>query len=224
MNQAATNSFVVAQRAMHSPATTHRARRGDGYLLRPLYNFYDFFPLALELGYDGKWAELGVARGAGSLRFFKGMPSGAHLFMVDSWAEVDAYQARDGSDNYDATLRTLTDNKISEDRYTIMRMTTIDAAQSLEDGSFDFIYVDASHTYEDVLLDLEAWWSKLRVGGIIAGDDYYNGYVDAAGYTFGVRDAVDVFFQTKNHRVYTTGYSDPRIPSFQQWFVLKCSE
>ena len=104
-----------------------------------------------------------------------------------------------------------------------MRMKTTEAAKVTEDNSVDFIYVDAGHTYEAVMEDLEAWWSKVKVGGIIAGDDYYTGYVHAAGYTFGVSDAVDVFFEKKNHRVYATGFSDMRIPAFPTWYVLKCS-
>lgn len=36
----------------------------------------------------------------------------------------------------------------------------------------DLIYIDASHDYEDVLLDLEAYWPVLRPGGVIFGDDF----------------------------------------------------
>ena len=39
-------------------------------------------------------------------------------------------------------------------------------------GPFDFIYVDASHIAEDVLEDAVLSWSLLRVGGIMAFDDY----------------------------------------------------
>lgn len=39
-------------------------------------------------------------------------------------------------------------------------------------GPIDCLYVDADHTYESVLADLRAWWPHLRVGGLIAGDDY----------------------------------------------------
>lgn len=70
--------------------------------------------------------------------------------------------------------------------------------------------------------DLEAWWPKLKLGGILAGDDYYNGYVPAAGYTFGVKDAADEFFASINHRLYLTGFADPRESVFQTYYALKC--
>ena len=37
---------------------------------------------------------------------------------------------------------------------------------------FDFIYIDADHSYEACKLDLESYWPKLKQGGIMMGDDY----------------------------------------------------
>lgn len=34
------------------------------------------------------------------------------------------------------------------------------------------IYVDARHDYCGVMDDLNAWWPKLREGGLAAGHDY----------------------------------------------------
>ena len=39
-------------------------------------------------------------------------------------------------------------------------------------GEFDFIYIDASHKYEDVKKDIELCLPKLKYKGIIAGHDY----------------------------------------------------
>jgi len=41
-----------------------------------------------------------------------------------------------------------------------------------DNESFDFIYVDGSHTAPDVLADACMCWGLLRVGGIILFDDY----------------------------------------------------
>ena len=68
-------------------------------------------------------------------------------------------------------------------------MRTERAAKNFADQSLDFIYVDASHKFADALADIEAWWPKLKLGGLMAGDDYFNGFVPLAGYTFGVKDA-----------------------------------
>ena len=37
---------------------------------------------------------------------------------------------------------------------------------------YDFIYIDASHEYEDVLNDLKMFLPKLKSNGIIAGHDW----------------------------------------------------
>ena len=68
-----------------------------------------------------------------------------------------------------------------EGRYEMHQAMTTEAVRQFDDGYFDFIYVDATHSYMDSKADVESWWPKLRVGGLMAGDDYFNGYVDAAG-------------------------------------------
>ena len=105
-------------------------------------------------------------------------------------------------------------------------MTTTAAAASVADGSLDLIYLDAGHMYTDASADIEAWWPKLRVGGLFTGDDYYNGYVARAGYTFGVKDAVDEFAAARNHRVYISGqaWMDEGSALMQQWYMLKCAD
>ena len=41
------------------------------------------------------------------------------------------------------------------------------------DNFFDYIYIDAEHTYEAVKKDLRAWYPKLKKNGTLFGDDYY---------------------------------------------------
>jgi hypothetical protein len=50
----------------------------------------------------------------------------------------------------------------------------------------DLVYVDASHDYEDVLLDLYAYYPLISSGGVMFGDDYNSGWP-------GVMGAVDEF-------------------------------
>ena len=57
----------------------------------------------------------------------------------------------------------------------------------------------------------------MKKGGVFAGDDYYNGFVMQAGYSFGVRDAVDEFFtRERNYRVQASGAAFPDRGVFQQ--------
>jgi len=46
------------------------------------------------------------------------------------------------------------------------------AAALFEDQSLDFVMIDGSHQYADVVADIAAWKPKIRKGGVLAGDDY----------------------------------------------------
>jgi hypothetical protein len=52
------------------------------------------------------------------------------------------------------------------------------APAEFADNSLDVIYVDASHRFSGVALDLILWYPKLRYGGIMAGHDYWSKYRD----------------------------------------------
>lgn len=64
---------------------------------------------------------------------------------------------------------------------------SVDVATRFPDEIFDFIFIDADHTYESVSEDLRAWFPKLTPGGIIAGHDWSNEFP-------GVEKAVREFF------------------------------
>lgn len=54
---------------------------------------------------------------------------------------------------------------------TILRSKSQDASKKFDDESIDFIYIDASHNYSDVIVDLQSWYPKVKIGGVIAGHD-----------------------------------------------------
>lgn len=62
-----------------------------------------------------------------------------------------------------------------------IRKDSADAATLFENGSVDFVFIDASHDKDSVIRDIKAWLPKVRKGGVLAGDDFHNG---------GVREAV----------------------------------
>jgi len=74
---------------------------------------------------------------------------------------------------------------------TPIKLLSTDAANNYEDNSLDFVFIDASHDYINVKKDIEVWFPKVKIGGIIAGHDY-NTSID------GVKRAVDEFFNEKN--------------------------
>ena len=57
-------------------------------------------------------------------------------------------------------------------RARTVQSLSIDAARMYAEGHFDWVYLDALHTRDAVLGDLQAWWTALRPGGLLTGDDY----------------------------------------------------
>lgn len=57
-------------------------------------------------------------------------------------------------------------------RICLIKEDSIKTAQRFPDEYFNVIYIDASHDYESVLHDIETYYPKLKIGGIICGDDY----------------------------------------------------
>lgn len=81
-----------------------------------------------------------------------------------------------------------------------VQMLSVEAASKYKDQSLDFVFIDASHEYEDVLEDIKAWMPKIKSRGWIGGHDY----VEGRKYWEGVHDAVneyfkDTSFQTISH-------------------------
>lgn len=64
--------------------------------------------------------------------------------------------------------------------YTLLRKSSPEAARDFEDGSIDFVFIDASHDYASVTSDIKAWLPKVKPGGILAGHDFGYSGVNAA--------------------------------------------
>ena len=58
------------------------------------------------------------------------------------------------------------------DVVNILKADAIEAASGYADESIDFIFIDDYHETEHVYQELIAWWPKLKVGGLLSGDDY----------------------------------------------------
>ncbi len=67
--------------------------------------------------------------------------------------------------------RNIDDAGVGESVLLIRARTEI-AARYWPPGTVDYLYVDAGHSFEACTQDLEAWWPNVKVGGLIAGDDY----------------------------------------------------
>ena len=66
-------------------------------------------------------------------------------------------------------------------------------SNQFQDNQYDFVYIDADHTYESVKKDLELYLPKVKNGGIIGGHDYTDNWVE-------VRQAVDEVFGSPDRK------------------------
>jgi cephalosporin hydroxylase len=55
---------------------------------------------------------------------------------------------------------------------TNIRTDSTNASLLFNDNSIFFVFIDADHSYEKVLLDLKAWWPKLKINGYLCGHDF----------------------------------------------------
>ena len=46
------------------------------------------------------------------------------------------------------------------------------ASWLFRDKTFDFVYIDANHSYKHVLEDINCWYPKVKEGGVIGGHDF----------------------------------------------------
>jgi len=87
-----------------------------------------------------------------------------------------------------------------------VKMASLDAVNLYEDESLDFVFIDASHEYEDVKNDILAWLPKVKKGGVIAGHDYsdaWPGVVNAVHEVFDINDFITdeyCWIYTKNDK------------------------
>ena len=94
---------------------------------------------------------------------------------VDIWRDTDQTGQNDNLyDQHvlDLQYREAFNKYLPQNRVRLVREFSKNAAKFFPDETFDFIYIDADHTYEAVTEDLEAWFPKVKVGGVIAGHDY----------------------------------------------------
>ncbi len=72
-------------------------------------------------------------------------------------------------------LQAFTNNLLKADVLdivNIVKATSLQAASRYPDRSISYLMIDASHKYQDVCDDIRAWYPKIKMGGIISGDDY----------------------------------------------------
>lgn len=120
------------------------------------------------------------------------------LIMVDSWEGAGAAYEGDSGDWHAGLNQNQQDGYFAKAKQVvafagaragIIRGRSKSIAAVDADSSYDFVFLDADHSYEGCKADIESWWPKVKAGGLLSGHDYEN-----TGFPkFGVKRAVDEF-------------------------------
>jgi len=149
--------------------------------------------------------EIGVYKGDFSIKILENTNL-SKLYLIDPWKHLDSYNdiSNHNNNEFDLILEGVK-NKIEnhKDRVEIVRDLSENAVLNFKDNYFDFLYLDADHSYEASKKDIAMWYSKVKPGGIFSGHDYLNGSLPQG--EFGVKRAIDKFSEEHNLNINITG-------------------
>ena len=184
--------------------------------LTDLKTRYDIGYVLDSMGLNNEGVEVGVAFGENA-EIILNTCSLKRLYLVDNWDYVPnenpkgyADAIKDWQGCYDYCY-----NKISkfDDRAVMVKNTSAQASKAFKYNSLDFVYIDANHMSPYIDNDLQAWYSKVKTGGIFGGHDYH--LVERPDYKCDVKTAVDNFFKDKDYQILITEDADP------SWYIIK---
>lgn len=136
---------------------------------------YDIHKIIQAFNLTGTYVEIGVARGVFTEYILNNTGLTKYL-LVDPYKNFTLDEYTDGMNYYnmDEELRICKDNlsKYSQD-IQFIRKTSSEAAHMIADESIDVVYIDGNHAYDYVMEDMRTYWSKIRSGGVMFGDDLY---------------------------------------------------
>lgn len=133
----------------------------------------------------GVGVEVGVHKGATSQALLRAFPK-LSLWLVDPYQPHPDYPAELQGKHFAEMLER---TRFATDRRFVLKLRSTDAVKTPEisDALFDFVFIDADHSYESVKADLAAWWPRVKPGGLFCGHDY-------GKKEYGVTEAVDEWY------------------------------
>jgi hypothetical protein len=167
-----------------------------------------------EQGLLGTGVEVGCGFGHFS-KLLMGQWKGARHFMVDPWERQPDAVYRENTNHeadFERWYQQCQEVAANDPRIVLVRKYSVDAAKDFNNAELDFVYIDGNHAYGPVLEDMDAWWPKVKRGGIVGGHDFYNYTVYP--YFNEVKSAVERW-TTERSLDFT------HTPACSSWWILK---
>ena len=149
-------------------------------ILRDRYALVRSLPKEYQVG-----VEVGVRNGMYS-EYILMNNTNLTLYSIDPWE--DNYQMTESEKMFEECSWRL---KKFNERSKMIKGWSPQVTEQFDNNFFDFVYIDADHSYESIEKDIEAWWPKIKHGGILSGHDY-------GGNWPGIKQAVDEFVVKNN--------------------------
>jgi len=171
-----------------------------------------------------RFAEIGVRRG---ISFFNRHVHGAsaEAYAIDIWRETGNPAQNDGgfsqsalNDQYSLVMNKSEkwNKEHTDPKVYVIRDFSLKAAEKFRDGYFDWVFLDADHSYKGCREDIETWYEKLQSGGVLCGHDYMIKDTFLRNIKVGVKQAVDGFCEKNGLEFYV--YAQTEFPT---WYLVK---
>ena len=115
-------------------------------------------------------AEIGVLKGQYSEILCQALPD-TKIYSIDPWVYYPVYKNFRRAHNYEPLYQEAKQRLSVYPNNEIIRKSSLEAVNDFEDGSLDFVFIDADHRFAPFVDDLAVWTPKVRKGGIMAGHD-----------------------------------------------------
>lgn len=137
-------------------------------LINTIRPFQVFVSKHFSSGRDLIGVEIGVALGKNAFNLLNNLKNIKELYLVDPYSFYDGWHGEGERNAYEIAAR----EKVScFDNAIFVKKLSSDAVSDIPD-ELDFIYIDGNHDYEFVKKDIELYYPKVKVGGVMGGHDF----------------------------------------------------
>lgn len=176
-----------------------------GVVYRLADNWFSFVPRTHQ---SIRYLEIGAFYGANLLSVAStyGNHKGSTLVAVDPWIDYSEYPEYKGQQEtiYDTFQHNISVSE-HKNKIDVRRGFSHQLLPTLEDNSFDIIYIDGNHEPEYVLEDAVMSFRKLKVGGYLIFDDYGWGGPDLT------QRGIDAFLHGYHKRIHRLGQRESQV-------------
>lgn len=145
---------------------------GDAYPQEWISN-KGLVPYIKRQGEKLKGIEIGTCRAESTAYFLEKCPNIDLLTTIDPYKGYQDWNGEITQETVDRFMEVAKKNlKQYGKRVKMLREGSVAVAGTFKDESVDFIFVDGDHSYDATLADCEAYYPKLKKGGIFCGHDY----------------------------------------------------